>query len=186
MAKLSYIRDSTPPPKIAKGDVIATKILSYEIVKSNYKNNDGSDKFQVKFQLEYNGYTFPSWMGYYRNPFRVAKIAKLNEAFVEATNIMTNDIDDFLRKLSVFGLLYVECTEHRIWEDQEYPKFTVVATKLPPRQTALPEQPIVQSMRRIRFIKFYGAYNVGDEVDILQTIADDLIEKGQAVPVDKA
>jgi hypothetical protein len=61
MAKLPYLRDSTPPPKIGKGDLIAAKIQSFEIVKSNYKNSDGSDKLQVKFLLEYQGYTFPAW-----------------------------------------------------------------------------------------------------------------------------
>lgn len=64
-----------------------------------------------------------------------------------------------------------------------YPVEVDVPTQVPltseTAQTSTPKQP----MQRIRFIKFYGAYNVGDEVDIPQTTADGLIENGHAVPV---
>jgi hypothetical protein len=132
-------------------------------------------------------------MGYYRLPFRVSKIAKLNEVFVDATKVMTSDIDDFLRKLAAYGWIYVECTGERTWEDQTYPKFTVVATKLPPRQATLQEQPspgpfkrgtLKQPMQRVRFRKFYGGYLIDEEADVPQAVADGLIENGTAIPID--
>ena len=43
------------------------------------------------------------------------------------------------------------------------------------------EKPMVQPMERVRFVKFYGAYKVGEEVDVPKTVADGLIENGTAV-----
>jgi hypothetical protein len=187
--KFSWVRDNKPPPSIDEGAVIAAAIRSYQIVDSKFKNADGSTKQQVKFSLEYEGYEFFAWISYYKRPFKSAKIVTLAEALYHVTHKTSRNVDEALRDLADYGYLYVQCTGHRVWEDVRYPKFTVIADRLPPKQTALPsaslDQVHTQPKQRIRFVRFYGAYNVDDVEELAKTVADNLIERGVAVPLDE-
>lgn len=130
---MSFIKKSVPPPEIKQDEVVTAKILSVEYpVESSYKNADGSPKYQVKFRLELpSGYQCNSWMAYYENPSDRSVLAELSMTYMDAIKGPVDNVKEVLEGLKTHGSIYVKCSGFREYNDFLYPKFKVVANKLP-------------------------------------------------------
>jgi len=137
---MSFVRKATPPPLVEEGDILKARILNVSKVTSKWKDENGNPREQLKFELQLdNGYKFRSWIAYYEHPSDKSKLGKLALKFMELTKEDFATVDEFLNALKKFGHIYVSCTGFREYEEELYPNFSIVATKLPPLQQSLTE-----------------------------------------------
>jgi hypothetical protein len=141
---VSFIKRATPPPSVREGDVLKARITNVSRVTSKWKDEEGNPREQLQFDLELeNGYKFRSWVAYYKQPSDRSKLGKLALKFMELTGQKYNSVGEFLEALDTYGYVYVTCTGFREFEDELYPNFSIVATRLPPLQTKIePTKPL--------------------------------------------
>ena len=198
MSKLDFIREKTDqtgsPPNIKEESETTAKIISLEYpVSSDFKNKDGSQKLQVKFNLELDGgYLFPCWISYYTEPVSLSNIAKICQTLADKTGAKPHTVNEALQLLKEHGRIYVKCTGYRTWNDQDYPKFGVVTEKLPDAQKTKPLN-LIDSMQMVRFKQSqpkishenesYGPFQCEDVANLPKTLADNLIMLNLCTPL---
>jgi hypothetical protein len=132
---VSFIKKSAPPPECEEGDVFKARILDISKVTSQWKNDDGSIKEQLKFEIELeNGYNALTWMPYYEHPGEKSSFGKLILKLVAATKQDVTNATDAIKALKEFGWIFVKVKSFREYEDETYPNFAVVSDKLPGTQ----------------------------------------------------
>jgi len=159
---LSFVKKATPPPAVEEGDILKAKIINISKVTSKWKDENGNPREQLKFELELdNGYRFRSWIAYYEHPSDKSKLGKLALKFMELTKQDFATVDEFLDALKKFGHIYVSCTGFREYEEELYPNFTIVTTKLPPLQQNLTENTPRRCESKQLLAKFSEALRFG-------------------------
>jgi len=159
---LSFVKKATPPPAVEEGDILKAKILNISKVTSKWKDENGNPREQLKFELELdNGYRFRSWIAYYEHPSDKSKLGKLALKFMELTKQDFTTVDEFLDALKKFGHIYVSCTGFREYEEELYPNFAIVTTKLPPLQQNLTENTPRRCESKQLLAKFSEALRFG-------------------------
>ena len=159
---MSFVKKATPPPAVEEGDILKAKILNISKVTSKWKDENGNPREQLKFELELdNGYRFRSWIAYYEHPSDKSKLGKLALKFMELTKQDFATVDEFLDALKKFGHIYVSCTGFREYEEELYPNFTIVTTKLPPLQQNLTENTPRRCESKQLLAKFSEALRFG-------------------------
>jgi len=159
---LSFVKKATPPPAVEEGDILKAKILNISKVTSKWKDENGNPREQLKFELELdNGYRFRSWIAYYEHPSNKSKLGKLALKFMELTKQDFATVDEFLDALKKFGHIYVSCTGFREYEEELYPNFAIVTTKLPPLQQNLTENTPRRCESKQLLAKFSEALRFG-------------------------
>jgi len=159
---LSFVKKATPPPAVEEGDILKAKILNISKVTSKWKDENGNPREQLKFELELdNGYRFRSWIAYYEHPSDKSKLGKLALKFMELTKQDFATVDEFLDALKKFGHIYVSCTGFREYEEELYPNFAIVTTKLPPLQQNLTENTPRRCESKQLLAKFSEALRFG-------------------------
>lgn len=135
---MSFVKKATPPPAVEEGEVLKAKILNISKVTSKWKDENGAFREQVQFDLELeNGYKFRSWIAYYEQPSDKSKLGKLALKFMELTRKEFKTAEEFLEALKQFGWIYARCSGFREYEEEIYPNFAIVTTKLPGLQQSL-------------------------------------------------
>ena len=131
--RLSFIRKSVPPPDVKEGEILTAKVLDLEYpLKGKY------DKEQVRFRLGLsNGYECNSWMAYYEEPTDRSALGTLSITFMKLVQGPVDSVKDVLEGLKKHGSVYVKCSGFREYNEQLYPKFKVVADKLPGLQKTI-------------------------------------------------
>jgi len=159
---LSFVKKATPPPAVEEGDILKAKIINISKVTSKWKDENGNPREQLKFELELdNGYRFRSWIAYYEHPSDKSKLGKLALKFMDLTKQDFTTVDEFLDALKKFGHIYVSCTGFREYEEELYPNFTIVTTKLPPLQQNLTENTPRRCESKQLLAKFSEALRFG-------------------------
>ena len=159
---MSFVKKATPPPAVEEGDILKAKILNISKVTSKWKDENGNPREQLKFELELdNGYRFRSWIAYYEHPSDKSKLGKLALKFMELTKQDFATVDEFLDALKKFGHIYVSCTGFREYEEELYPNFAIVTTKLPPLQQNLTENTPRRCESKQLLAKFSEALRFG-------------------------
>ena len=159
---MSFVRKATPPPAVEEGDILKAKIINISKVTSKWKDENGNPREQLKFELELdNGYRFRSWIAYYEHPSNKSKLGKLALKFMELTKQDFATVDEFLDALKKFGHIYVSCTGFREYEEELYPNFAIVTTKLPPLQQNLTENTPRRCESKQLLAKFSEALRFG-------------------------
>ena len=159
---MSFVKKATPPPAVEEGDILKAKILNISKVTSKWKDENGNPREQLKFELELeNGYRFRSWIAYYEHPSDKSKLGKLALKFMDLTKQDFTTVDEFLDALKKFGHIYVSCTGFREYEEELYPNFAIVTTKLPPLQQNLTENTPRRCESKQLLAKFSEALRFG-------------------------
>lgn len=159
---MSFVKKATPPPAVEEGDILKAKIINISKVTSKWKDENGNPREQLKFELELdNGYRFRSWIAYYEHPSDKSKLGKLALKFMDLTKQDFTTVDEFLDALKKFGHIYVSCTGFREYEEELYPNFTIVTTKLPPLQQNLTENTPRRCESKQLLAKFSEALRFG-------------------------
>ena len=159
---MSFVKKATPPPAVEEGDILKAKILNISKVTSRWKDENGNPREQLKFELELeNGYRFRSWIAYYEHPSDKSKLGKLALKFMDLTKQDFTTVDEFLDALKKFGHIYVSCTGFREYEEELYPNFAIVTTKLPPLQQNLTENTPRRCESKQLLAKFSEALRFG-------------------------
>jgi hypothetical protein len=130
--KLSFIRKTTPPPDVEEGDILKAKILDIKKETSKWKNDDGTDKEQLKFDLELeNGYKTNAWISYYDHPGDRSAFAKLTLKLCEMTKKDVSNASEATDALKKYGWVFAKVKSFREYEGETYPNFSIVTEKLP-------------------------------------------------------
>ena len=159
---MSFVKKATPPPAVEEGDILKAKIINISKVTSKWKDENGNPREQLKFELELeNGYRFRSWIAYYEHPSDKSKLGKLALKFMDLTKQDFTTVDEFLDALKKFGHIYVSCTGFREYEEELYPNFAIVTTKLPPLQQNLTENTPRRCESKQLLAKFSEALRFG-------------------------
>ena len=133
---VGIVKESVPPPPVKEDEILSAAINDIRYpVKSKFEDEEGNVKMQVKFQLEFdNGYRAPVYMAYYKSPGDRSVMGKLILSLQELNNVVYDSVDQAFQDLKTRGRLFVRCNGFREWNEQLYPKWKVVPTRLPPRQ----------------------------------------------------
>lgn len=129
----NFTRKSAPPPSVKEGEILKAKILDVKKVTSQWKNDDGSPKEQLQFDLELEGgYKTKTWTAYYTHPSDKSCLGRLALVFEQSTKRICNNVDDFLTALQHYGSVYVKVKGFREYEGKLYPTFSLFSDKIPP------------------------------------------------------
>jgi hypothetical protein len=129
----NFTRKSVPPPDIKEGEILKARILDVKKVISQWKNDDGTQKEQLQFDLQLEGgYNLKTWTAYTTHPSDKSYLGKLALTFEQSTKKIYSSVDDFLTALQHYGLVYVKVKGFREYEGKLYPTFTLVSDKIPP------------------------------------------------------
>ena len=147
---MGFIKKGVPPPAVEEEDILRARIISISKVTSKWKDEQGNPREQLQFDLELEGgYKFRSWIAYYQGPSDRSKLGKLAVNFMDLMKQQHNTVDQFLEALKNYGWIYVRCKGFREFEEEVYPNFGIVVTKIPPLQTKMPiaqsSSPVVAS-----------------------------------------
>lgn len=156
---MSFLKEEEPAPDVEEGDILRAEIVSMKWpVESKYKNADGTPRQQIEFNLRLeNGFEFKCWLAFYERPSVKSKLGKLCTKLMVITGVEYQSVKEFLDSLNKYGQLFVQVTGYRTFEDEEYPKFSIVSTKLPKKKsvrkpaqtTAPPSIPAVAALQKI-------------------------------------
>ena len=112
---MSFIKKSVPPPEVKEGEVLTAKIIGIEYpVDSNYKDDQGRVKQQIKFRLLLpNGYECNSWMTYYEQPSDKSVLGALSITYMNMIQGPAESVKDVLEGIRKLGSIYVKCSGFR-------------------------------------------------------------------------
>jgi hypothetical protein len=142
---LSFLKEEAPVPDVEEGDVLESEIVDMKWpVESKYQNEDGTPRQQIELTLRLQtGFEFKSWLAFYERPSTKSKLGKLCQTLMGVTGIQYKSIKEFLDDLNKHGRVYVQVSGYRTWEDEEYPKFSVLSTKLPEPKKEITKTPTI-------------------------------------------
>jgi len=141
--KLSFIIHEKPPPDVKEGDVLQAAIVDLKYpVESVFKDDQGNPKQQIHFHLRLDdGYEPRAFMSFYERPRERSALGQLCNTLIGITKENYKTVNDALQGLKAYGRVYVKVSGFRERDDGKlYPKWQVVLTKLPPKQTDLPTE----------------------------------------------
>jgi hypothetical protein len=140
---MSFVRKSTPPPKMSEGDIVQAMILEASRELSNWTDEkSGEQRWQIKFELELsNNYTCLAWITYYDRPSDKSKMGKLVLILEKMINTHIVSADDFIEKIKAYGRVYVKVSGCREYKGETYPKIAIYEDKLPPNQQTIAPAP---------------------------------------------
>ena len=137
--ELPFIEKSPPPPDVEEGDVLKANIETFKREKGEYGE-------QICFNLSFaDGYKTKAWISFYDRPSERSKLGKILIKLHEKTGVAYQNIQQALDGLRKYGVIFVKVSGYREYEDQTFPKFTIVADKLPKKQQqtkVIEEQPV--------------------------------------------
>jgi hypothetical protein len=137
---MSFVKKAVEPPEVEEGDILEAKILGIEKVTSKWEDEEGNPREQLQFNLELaNGYQCKAWIAYYDPPTTRSKMGKLGIKLEEAIGEKILSTQEFIERLKKYGRVFVTCSGFREFEDGLYPKFSIVASKLPKLETKTKE-----------------------------------------------
>ena len=140
---MSFIKKSVPPPIVDKGDRFLTSILEMEYpVEGEYGEQI---KWRLQLPKKQDGYEATVWTSYYEKPSDKSILGQLCMTYMKVGDEPLDSVDDVLKAIKQHGQVYVECSGHRKWQDQEYPKFQIYPNKMPGRQKPLEENAEVET-----------------------------------------
>jgi hypothetical protein len=132
---LSFVKKTVPPPECEEGDIFKARVLDISKEVSQWKNQDGSAREQLKFEVELeNGYKTFAWISYYDQPGEKSAFGKLILKLVAMTKQDIASARDAVEVLKRFGWIFVKVKSFREYEDETYPNFSIVTEKLPATQ----------------------------------------------------
>jgi len=149
---MSFLKEEAPVPPLEEGDVLEAEIIDMKWpVESKYQNEDGTPRQQIELALRLqNGFEFKSWLSYYERPSIKSKLGKLCKTLMATTGVQYQSLKEFLDDLKKYGRLFVQVSGYRTWEDEEYPKFSIVSTKLPePKKEVTKTSMVVASQQKV-------------------------------------
>jgi hypothetical protein len=138
---MGIVRKSVPPPNVSQDDVFEATLNDVRIVDSQFTDDDGTPQQQLRFDFEIDGYPGRSWIRYYERPSDrtyygqlVLQLQRLFRREYEHTEDVFNDLKNL-------GRLFVRVSGFHTFNGQRHPKFKVVPSKLPSRQTSTAHWP---------------------------------------------
>ena len=139
---MSFVKKTTPPPDVEEGDILKARILDIKKETSKWKNDDGTDKEQLRFEVELeNGYKTSTWISYYEHPAEKSKLGKLVLKLRETTKEDPSNVEEFITAIKRFGHVFVKVKGFREYEDEVFPNFSLVTEKLPTHQMKIEQKP---------------------------------------------
>lgn len=138
-------------PHVEEGNVLEAEIIDMKWpVESKYQNVDGTPRQQIELALRLqNGFEFKSWLTYYERPSIKSKLGKLCKTLMASTGVQYQSLKEFLDDLKKYGRLFVQVSGYRTWEDEEYPKFSILSTKLPEPKKEITKPQTVASPQKV-------------------------------------
>lgn len=131
----SYMKEAVPPPQLEKDTIVEAAIVSITRVEGQYGP-------QIQFDLKLgDGYQARAWVKDYETPSVASKLGQLCILIEREVGQSFQSVDGALRALKSLGKVFLEVTGHRDFNDQPYPKFAIVTSKLP---TTEPYKPASQ------------------------------------------
>ena len=150
--ELPFIEKTPPPPDVEEGDVLKANIDTFKREKGEYGE-------QICFNLSFaDGYKTKAWVSFYERPSERSKLGKILIKLHGKTGVAYQNIEQALDGLRNYGVIFVKVSGYREYEDQTFPKFTIVADKLPKKQQqtkvteeqpATKQQPLTQKTKEI-------------------------------------
>jgi len=133
---MGIVRKSIPPPNVKEGEILGAAIKDIQFpVESRFNDDQGNPQYQIRFRVQFeNGYECPVWMRYYERPSDRSKHGQLILTLQQLYNKVYETNEEAFKDLKAHGRIYVKCKGFRERNELLYPKFEVVASKLPPRQ----------------------------------------------------
>jgi len=129
-----FVTPAVEAPKVSENERLLAKVLDIRKVEGKY-----GDQLQFELELE-NGYTTKAWMPFYEHPSTKTDLGKLGLAIMRQVNRDIYSIEEAIDWLTHYGIVYVECTGVKKYENDTIPKFKIVPGILPtpePRSTKL-------------------------------------------------
>lgn len=126
--KLPFIQEAPPAPDIEEGDILKVTIGELEREEGQY-----GEQVRFNFSLK-EGFQGRAWISYYEKPSDRSKLGKLLIKLHEKTGVIYKTVDEALEALKDYGEIFVKVKGFREWEGQTWPKFSIVADKLPVKE----------------------------------------------------
>ena len=143
MKKTSFVKKSTPPPKLREGDIIQVKILNVTQETSKWEDDNGDPKEQLRFDVEFpNGYQAPAWISYYERPGDKSVMGKLALKLCAIAGTDISSAEEFIEKIKSHGQVYVKVKGFREFKGETYPKLGIYPDQLPLRREQTQQQPL--------------------------------------------
>lgn len=130
---MSFLKEEAPVPHVEEGDCLQAEIVGMKWpVESKYQNEDGTPRQQIELTLRLeNGFEFKSWLAFCERPSTKSKLGKLVQTLMGVTGTQYQSIKEFLDDLKKYGRLFVQVSGYRVWEEEQFPKFSILSTRLP-------------------------------------------------------
>ena len=119
-----YLKEAAEPPAVKEGDRLKAQI-------TEIKKTEGQFGDQLQFTLDINGFQCKDWIKFYEEPSMNSKLGKLCVSVEESTGQRFESLQGCLKALKSLGYVTVECTGMRDYNGVEYPKFSILVTRLP-------------------------------------------------------
>lgn len=177
---MGIVRKELPPPDVKEGEILtaAIKEIMYPI-DSSYKDVQGKPKQQInlKMALE-SGYSFNAYIAYYESPSERSVLGALIQHAEKIVGKEYDTIENAILGIEKYGRLFVRVSGFREWNGKMYPKFKVVADRLPPKPgkqaalTSAPETPSTPKLSREVVMQKIEGWGEDDKKRYLQYLED--------------